>query len=263
MTAYETVRLARSQGRINGSRLLQAIIDDFHELHGDRLTGDDPAIIGGLGYLDGQAVTVLVQERGRTLEENERVRFGMPMPEGYRKAIRLMRQAEKFGRPVITLVDTPGAYPGIEAENRGQAAAIAECLATMLSLRVPTLSLVIGEGGSGGALALAVADRLYMMEHSVFSVISPEACASILFKDPSRAPEAAEALHLQAADLHDMGICDGVFGEAGQDITQLAASIRQTFSDSLKRLRKVSDRDLPENRYRRYRKVGMSHVFSG
>lgn len=263
MTAYERVRLARSGERANAQAFLGALIDNFHELHGDRLSGDDPAIIGGIGYLGRRPVTVLAQQRGRSLAENEKVRFGMPMPSGYRKAIRLMRQAEKFGRPVLTLVDTPGAYPGIEAENGGQASAIAECLATLLGLRVPTLSLVIGEGGSGGALALAAADRLYMLEGSVFSVISPEACAAILFKDRDRAEEAAAALRLQAADLHELGICDGVFGEKGRDFSQLTADIQQTLSAALQDLSKGKQADLPGKRYRRYRKMGVEHVVNG
>lgn len=212
-TPYDRVKLARSSGRPTGLDYIRHIFQGFIELHGDRRFADDPAIVGGVARLDGQPVTVLAMEKGHTARERARRNFGAPHPEGYRKALRLMKQAEKFGRPVICFVDTSGAYCGTGAEERGQGQAIAENLMELSTLCVPIISILIGEGGSGGALALAVADRVWMLQNAVYSVISPEGCASILWKDPGRAADAADSLKLTAEDARSLGVIERILPE--------------------------------------------------
>ena len=213
LTPWQIVQVARHPNRPHCIDYLDALIDGFRPLAGDRLYAEDAAIIGGLGRFRGRSVVVVGQEKGAEIESRVKHNFGMPRPEGYRKAQRLMRLADRFDLPVITLVDTPGAYPGIGAEERGQAEAIARSIETCLSLRVPIVSVVIGEGGSGGAIAIAAANAILMLEHSIYSVISPEGCASILWRDGNHAREAAEALRLTAADLEKLGIIDAVIEE--------------------------------------------------
>ena len=229
-SAWEHVSLARSKERPTGKDYLPWLFDYFTELHGDRLFGDDPALIGGIAYLAGKPVTVIAQEKGNGTKENIAHNFGMVSPEGYRKSLRLMKQAEKFHRPVICLVDTPGAFCGLEAEERGQGEAIARNLYELSSLKVPVLSIVIGEGGSGGALALAAGDQVWMMENSIYSILSPEGFASILWKDSTRAKEAAEVMKLTAADLKDLGIIEQVIPE-NQPLT------RENMADTMEELK--------------------------
>ena len=216
LTATERVALARHPDRPTAREYIDAMIEDFFPLHGDRLHGEDGSIVGGIGLFHGRPVTVIGQQKGRSLEENIACRFGMPNPEGYRKAVRLMKQAEKFQRPVITFVDTPGAYPGIEAEAGGQGEAIARSIACMAGLRTPTVAVFIGEGGSGGALAIGVSDKNIMLENSIFSVLSPEGFATILWKDAGRWEEACEVMKLTAPDLAELGICDVVIPETDE-----------------------------------------------
>ena len=211
--AYDIVRLARGNRRPTGTDFIHGIFQNFLELHGDRRFGDDGAIVGGVAWLEEKPVTVIAVERGHSARERVQRSFGAPQPEGYRKALRLMKQAEKFHRPVICFVDTSGAFCGVGAEERGQGQAIAENLMEMMTLRTPVISVLIGEGGSGGALALAVADRVWMLENAIYSVISPEGCASILWKDAAKAPEAAEQLKLTAADSLENGLIERVISE--------------------------------------------------
>jgi acetyl-CoA carboxylase carboxyl transferase subunit alpha len=213
LTAWERVQLARHPKRPHTIDYIQNIFTDFIELHGDRKFGDDQAIIAGFAFFEGIPVAVIGHEKGKDTKEKIKRNFGMPHPEGYRKAIRIMKLAEKFKRPVFTFIDTPGAYPGIGAEERGQSQAIAESIMTMGSLKTPIVATVIGEGGSGGALALGVADRVLMLENSIYSVISPEGCAAILFKSQEKAPEAAESLKITAEDLKELGIIDCIVPE--------------------------------------------------
>ncbi|NPA12662.1 MAG: acetyl-CoA carboxylase carboxyltransferase subunit alpha [Aquificae bacterium] len=213
LTPWERVQLARHPKRPHTSDYIKNLITDFVELHGDRRFGDDKAIIAGFGFFEGIPVAVIGHEKGKDTKEKIERNFGMPHPEGYRKAIRIMKLAEKFKRPVLTFIDTPGAYPGIGAEERGQSQAIAESIMTMGGLKTPIVSTVIGEGGSGGALALGVGDRILMLENSIYSVISPEGCAAILFKSQEKAPEAAESLKITAKDLKELGIIDCIVPE--------------------------------------------------
>jgi acetyl-CoA carboxylase carboxyl transferase subunit beta len=260
MSAWETVQIARRQGRPTAVDYLRALFDEFLELHGDRNFGDDAAVVGGLAEVDGQTVVVVAEERGRTPEEQAARRRGMAYPEGYRKARRLMRLAEKFGLPLVTLVDTPGAHPGPESERRGIAGALAECLVAMSSIPVATVSAVIGEGGSGGALALATADRVLMLEHAIYSVISPEGAAAILYRDPGRAPEVADALRLTAQDLSALGVVDRIVPEppGGAHVQPEAAArlLRDHLVDTLRELRTIPRRRRLRDRYRRYRHIG-------
>ncbi|NLM80671.1 MAG: acetyl-CoA carboxylase carboxyltransferase subunit alpha, partial [Clostridiales bacterium] len=239
---------------------IKNIFAEFYELHGDRLMRDDPAVIGGIASLDGIAVTVIGHCKGKTLDENVKCNFGMSNPEGYRKALRLMRQAEKFKRPIITFIDTPGAHPGIESEKHGQGEAIARNLMEMGSLAVPIIAIVIGEGGSGGALALSVADRIWMLENAVYSILSPEGFASILWKDASRTREAAELMKLTSYDLLEMGIIDKLFGEPKGGLDMNSRSIYQRIKNTLKieleLLSKLNRRALIEQRYKKYRRIG-------
>ena len=231
MSAYDKVMTARSKGRPTGAMYIDNIFDEFVELHGDRRFADDPAIIGGLGLLGRVPVTVIAIEKGADTKERLRRNFGSPNPEGYRKALRLMKQAEKFRRPVVCFVDTSGAYCGLGAEERGQAQAIAENLLELSSLRTPVISILIGEGGSGGALALGLADQVWILENAVYSVISPEGCASILWKDPKKVKEAAGCLRLTAQDMQELGVVERVIPEAGWD--EAFRSIRELLEDQL------------------------------
>ncbi len=255
-SAYETVRLARSNRRPTGLDFIQGVFTDFFELHGDRRYGDDAAVVGGLAGLEGKNVTVIAIEKGHSIRERMLRSFGAPQPEGYRKALRLMKQAEKFRRPVICLIDTSGAYCGIGAEERGQGQAIAENLMEMMTLRTPVISLLIGEGGSGGALALAAADRVWMLENAIYSVISPEGCASILWKDSKRAPEAAQQLKLTARDALAGGMIERIIPEAGLGRPEFYEGLRQTLSAELAELLTMDTHALLEARYRRFRRIG-------
>lgn len=257
MNAYEKVMLARSGTGPSGAYYINQMTDDFFELCGDRRFSDDGAIVGGVGYLNGIPVTVIATERGSSLEERMKRNFGCPSPEGYRKALRLMKQAEKFKRPVICIINCSGAYCGISAEERGQGLAIAENLTEMMTLKTPIVSVVTGEGGSGGALALSVADKIFMLENAVYSVISPEGCASILWKDSAKAPEAAEALKLTANDLHTFGIADGVISEENRSNEEICADLKNRIFDELTVLMKYSPSELCEKRYQKFRKIGI------
>ncbi len=263
LTRYQRVQIARHPKRPYSLDYIAACFTGFEELHGDRHFADDPAIVGGMAWLDGRPVMVIGQQKGRDTKENLLRRFGMPNPEGYRKALRLMQLADRFHVPIVTLVDTPGAYPGLGAEERGQAEAIAVNLREMATFEVPIVTVVIGEGGSGGALAIAVSDRVLMFEHSVYSVISPEGCASILWRDGKQGAKAAEALRLAAPDLMSLGIVDGVLpepvGGAHRDHTAAAATLKAALLQNLDALAGVSGKDLVAQRAARFRKLGVFH----
>ncbi|WP_246063722.1 acetyl-CoA carboxylase carboxyltransferase subunit alpha [Nonomuraea longispora] len=258
---WHVVRLARHEGRPTTLDYVYHLLDDFQELKGDRLSGDCPAIIGGLGRLDGRPIVLVGHQKGHDTAQRVSRNFGMALPEGYRKAARLMRLAEKLGLPVVTLVDTPGAHPGVEAEERGQAWAIAENLRLMSGLKVPVVSVITGEGGSGGALALAVADRVLAFSNAVYSVISPEGCAAILWKDRGEAPRAAAALRLDARDLLRQGIVDAVLpepaGGAHEDPVAAAETLRAALGAMLSELTPLPPRELVERRRRRFRRYGI------
>lgn len=245
---------ARDQGRLTALDFAQGIFDDFIELHGDRNFRDDGAIIGGIGRLNGQAVTVVGIQKGRNLQDNLNRNFGQPHPEGYRKALRLMKQAGKFGRPVVTFINTAGAYPGVGAEERGQGEAIARNLMEMSDLKVPIIAIIIGEGGSGGALALAVADKVWMLENTIYSILSPEGFATILWKDGSRSEEAAELMKITSGELLNMGIVDKVIPERGYFTSEIIEAIKTAIVDELAELSQLSTEDLLEARYQRFRK---------
>ena len=232
----------------------QGIFDDFIELHGDRNFRDDGAVIGGIGRLNGQAVTVVGIQKGKNLQDNLNRNFGQPHPEGYRKALRLMKQAEKFGRPVVTFINTAGAYPGVGAEERGQGEAIARNLMEMSDLKVPIIAIIIGEGGSGGALALAVADKVWMLENTIYSILSPEGFATILWKDGSRSEEAAELMKITSGELLNMGIVDKVIPERGYFTSEIIEAIKTAIVDELAELSQLSTENLLEARYQRFRK---------
>ena len=255
-TGYERVKAARSAGRPTGLDYVNYIFSDFVELHGDRRFADDAAIVGGIARLGDRPVTVIAIEKGHNTKDRMARNFGMPHPEGYRKALRLMRQAEKFHRPVICFVDTAGAYCGIGAEERGQGQAIAENLVAMSGLKTPILSVLIGEGGSGGALALAVADRVFMLENAVYSVISPEGCASILWKDAARAEEAASCLKLTAHDALAMGITEEVIPEDQLGTPGFYDDLAFKLRQALGALEGLTVEQLLEARYQRFRKIG-------
>ncbi len=256
MNAYDKVLSARMADRAQGGFYIEHIIDNFIELHGDRTFGDDGAIVGGVGYLDKRPVTVITMYRGDTIEERMKRNFGCPSPEGYRKALRLMKQAEKFGRPVICFVGSPGAYCGISAEERGQGEAIARNLWEMAALEIPIVTVVTGEGGSGGALALSVCDRMIMFENAVYSVVSPEGCATILWKDAGRAKEAAELLKLTSDDLTRLNIADEIIEEGDKPADAIAKELKKRLISSLKELDKVRISVLLASRYQRYRRIG-------
>lgn len=245
---------ARDQGRLTALDFAKEIFDDFIELHGDRNFHDDGAVIGGIGRLNGQAVTVVGIQKGKNLQDNLNRNFGQPHPEGYRKALRLMKQAEKFGRPVVTFINTAGAYPGVGAEERGQGEAIARNLMEMSDLKVPIIAIIIGEGGSGGALALAVADKVWMLENTIYSILSPEGFATILWKDGSRSEEAAELMKITSGELLNMGIVDKVIPERGYFTREIIEAIKTAIVDELAELSQLSTEDLLEARYQRFRK---------
>ena len=259
-TAQERVALARNPARPGIKEYLDALFTDFFPQQGDRCCGEDGSILGGIALFHGRPLTVLGHRKGRSLEENLKFRFGMPNPEGYRKARRILDQAEKFRRPVITFIDTPGAYPGLEAEERGQGEAIAQCLARMSALTVPVVCVVTGEGGSGGALALGVGNVVLMQENAVYSVLSPEGFASILWKDASRAGEACEVMKLTAADLLAYQVIDGIIpepeGGAHTDPAAAAAAVDQALCAALDRLKKLNGPALAQHRYQKFRAMG-------
>jgi acetyl-CoA carboxylase carboxyl transferase subunit alpha len=255
LTAWQVSQVARHPQRPYTLDYIEHLFTDFEELHGDRAFADDPAIVGGLARFEGMPVMVIGHQKGRDVKERQYRNFGMPRPEGYRKALRLFRMAEKFGLPIITLIDTPGAYPGIGAEERGQSEAIAKNLYVMAELKTPIIGLVIGEGGSGGALALGVVDQLIMLQYSTYSVISPEGCASILWKSASKAPEAAETLGITADRLKGLGLVDVIIteplGGAHRDIAATMESVRRTLKTELAALQKKSTDKLLAARYER------------
>jgi acetyl-CoA carboxylase carboxyl transferase subunit alpha len=260
LTVVRRLELLRGLGRPTVNDYIPLIFREFTELHGDRYYADDPAIVGGLAYLDGKPVTVIGQVRARDIEEFKRVNFSMPHPEGYRKALRLVKQAEKFHRPVITFIDTPGAFCGIGAEERGQGEAIARNLQEFMGTKTPIIAVVLGEGGSGGALALGVCDDLAMLENSLYSVISPRGFASILWKDGEREKEAAELMKICAEDLHSFGICDRVIAEpaegARSDIPFTAKNIAGYLLEALKKYSALDVPTLLEKRYQKFRVIG-------
>jgi acetyl-CoA carboxylase carboxyl transferase subunit alpha len=261
LTAWQRAQLARHPKRPHALDFFQLLLEDFVELHGDRAFGDDKAIVGGLARFEGESVVVVGQQKGRDTRENIARNFGMPHPEGYRKALRLMQLAGKFRTPLITFIDTPGAYPGLGAEERGQAGAIARNLKEMAGLPIPIVCVVTGEGGSGGALALGVGNRVLMLEHAIYSVISPEGCAAILWNDAAKAPEAAELMRVTAPDLLRLGVIDAIvpepLGAAHRNWSETAANLRTALRDGLWELRSKSDERLIEERYERFRRIGV------
>ena len=259
VTAWERVELARQLERPKSLDYINKIFDEFIELHGDRNFGDDKSIIGGIAKLQGIAVTVIGEQKGKNVKENMQRNFGMPEPEGYRKALRLMKQAEKFNRPIITFIDTPGAYPGIGAEERGQGEAIAKNMMKMSMLKVPIICIVIGEGSSGGALAIGIGDRVIMLENAIYSILSPEGFASILYKDASKAQQAAEDMKITAKDLKSLGIIDEIIKEpkdgAQNDFEKVTKSIKKYLISNIEELQKLSKEELIEKRYQKFRKM--------
>lgn len=259
-TAWDRVQLARHPQRPHASDYIERLFERFHEVHGDRTFGDDAAIVSGFCFFRDQPLMVIGQQKGRRTEDKIHRNFGMPRPEGYRKALRAMKLAEKFGRPVVTLLDTPGAYPGMDAEERGQAEAIARNLYEMAQLAVPLVAACIGEGGSGGALALGVGNRVLMLENAIYSVISPESCAAIVWRDSAKAELAAGALKLTAGDLRKLGLVDEIVpeppGGAHADADAAAELLGAALDESLKSLRGLSPERLVEDRYQKFRQMG-------
>jgi acetyl-CoA carboxylase carboxyl transferase subunit alpha len=259
-TPWQRVQNARHPKRPHTLDYVQRILTEFQEIHGDRLFGDDPAIVCGMGRLDGLPVLLVGEQKGRDTKQKLYRNFGMPKPEGYRKALRAMQLAAKFGRPIITLLDTPGAYPGIDAEERGQAEAIARNLREMARLPVPLVAVCIGEGGSGGALALGVGNEVFMLENAVYSVITPESCASIIYRDSGKAEQAAAALKLAAPDMLKLGLIDGIIpepaGGAHEDHDESARLVKEQLICSLRGLSSLSSADAVENRYQKFRQMG-------
>lgn len=260
LTPWQKVQLARHPNRPKSLTLAHLIFDDFLPLHGDRLYSEDRAIIGGLARIEEERLVFLGHQKGESIKENLSRNFGMAHPEGYRKAHRLMNLAEKLHRPILTFIDTPGAYPGIEAEERGQAEAIAANLERMSQLQVPILVVIIGEGGSGGALGIGVGDRILMLENAIFSVISPEGCAAILWKNQEKLEEAAKALRLTSQDLFNLGLIDEIIpeprGGAHKDPEQTALNIKERIIKHLEELKKISPAEIVEKRYKKYRGIG-------
>ncbi len=258
--AWQRVQLARHSKRPHALDYIQKLITDFREIHGDRRFGDDPAIVCGMGMFEGQPIMIVGQQKGRDTKQKLYRNFGMPKPEGYRKALRVMQLAAKFRLPVLTLLDTPGAYPGIDAEERGQAEAIALNLREMARLECPVVVVCIGEGGSGGALALGVGNRVYMLENAVYSVISPESCAAIIYRDSTKAAQAAAALRLTAQDLLELNLIDGIVREPGEgaqaDPDGAAESLRLTLRHAFEELRPLSGTKLIDQRYAKFRSMG-------
>lgn len=259
-TPAERVRIARMESRPTAKEYIDAIFVDFMPMAGDRSFGEDESVVGGIARIGNKSVTVIGHQKGRSLEENLNRRFGMPNPEGFRKARRLMLQADKFHRPIITFIDTPGAYPGKDAEERGQGSAIAECLKTMSRVSVPVISVFIGEGGSGGALAIGICDQMIMLENSIYSILSPEGFASILWKDGSRWEEASEVMRLTATDLKKMNVCDVVIPEPKEGVQQarefIFDQVERAISDAMEELSRYKGKEIAEARYRRLRGVG-------
>ena len=260
LDSWDKVFVARHPQRPYTLDYIENMTTDFLELHGDRLFKDDPAIVGGFCKIDGKKVLIVGHQKGRTTDEKIYRNFGMANPEGYRKALRLFKMAERFSIPILTFIDTPGAYPGLEAEEHGQGEAIARNLMEMSGLKVPIISVVIGEGGSGGALGLGVSDKIFMLENSVYSVISPEGCAAILYKDASRAKEAAEDLKISAQSLFKLEVIDGIIeeplGGAHRDHKCIALNLKNIILSSFSELEKISVEELVENRYNKFRKIG-------
>lgn len=260
ITAWERVVKARAGERPKSLDYIQAIFNDFIELHGDRCFGDDSAFVCGIAYLDDIPVTVIGEQKGKTTKENMERNFGMPNPEGYRKAIRLMKQAEKFGRPVITFIDTPGAYPGMGAEERGQGEAIARSMFEMSNLKVPIIAVVIGEGSSGGALAICLADKILMLENAIYSILSPEGFASILYKDSSKCKTVVEQMKLTSYDLKNLGIIDEIIKEhkieTDKGFWEVSKTIKKTLKEQIESLLQIDEQTMIENRYEKYRKIG-------
>jgi acetyl-CoA carboxylase carboxyl transferase subunit alpha len=261
LTAWQRAQIARHPKRPHTLDLVNLLLDDWVELHGDRVFGDDKAIVGGLATFDGEPVVLIGHQKGRDTRENIARNFGMPHPEGYRKALRLMQLAGKFGKPIITFIDTPGAYPGLGAEERGQAEAIARNLREMAGLPTPVICVVTGEGGSGGALAIGVGNRVLMLEYAIYSVISPEGCAAILWGDAAKAPEAAELMRVTAPDLLKLGVIDAIVpepvGGAHRNWEAAAASLRGALRDQLWQLKSKSEAELIEERHEKFRRIGV------
>ena len=251
LTPYDRVQIARKKNRPTVTDYIEALFDDFIELKGDRLGAEDESILGGIAMFRGMPVTVIGHRKGRTTEENIKYNFGMTSPEGYRKAVRLMKQAEKFKRPVITFVDTPGAYPGLEAETNGQSVAIAESIAKTVTLKVPVITIITGEGSSGGALAISAADSVWMLENAVYSILSPEGFAAIVWKDSKRAAEACDIMKITAGELLEYGLIDGIIPEGKQTLS----AIRKMLTNELARLGRLSEQALVAERYRKYRHI--------
>lgn len=265
LTPWERVQLSRHPKRPHTLDYIENIVTDFHEIHGDRRFSDDASMVTGFGFIDGIKVCVIGIEKGRKTQEKIKRNFGMSSPEGYRKALRAMKLAGQFRIPIVTFVDTPGAYPGIGAEERGQAQAIAENLEEMFSIKTPIVSVVIGEGGSGGALGIAIADKVFMMEYSVYSVISPESCASILWSDPKQAEFAANSLKLDPSKALELKVIDGVIeepsGGAHKNAVEACDRVKNKISDELKVLMKKKDAELLEMRYNKFRQMGNQTIF--
>ncbi|HEY7253453.1 MAG TPA: acetyl-CoA carboxylase carboxyltransferase subunit alpha [Methylomirabilota bacterium] len=261
LTAWQRTQIARHPKRPHALDLINLLMEDWVELHGDRVFGDDRAIVGGLATFEGEPVVVIGHQKGRDTRENIARNFGMPHPEGYRKALRLMQLASKFGKPIITFIDTPGAYPGLGAEERGQAEAIARNLREMAGLPSPVICVVTGEGGSGGALAIGVGNRVLMLEYAIYSVISPEGCAAILWGDGAKAPEAAEIMRVTSPDLLKLGVIDAIVpepvGGAHRNWEATAASLRAVLRDHLWQLRSKSETELIEERQEKFRRIGV------
>ena len=261
LTAWQRAQIARHPKRPHTLDLVNLLLEDWVELHGDRVFGDDKAIVGGLATFDGEPVVLIGHQKGRDTRENIARNFGMPHPEGYRKALRLMQLAAKFGKPIITFIDTPGAYPGLGAEERGQAEAIARNLREMAGLPTPMICVVTGEGGSGGALAIGVGNRVLMLEYAIYSVISPEGCAAILWGDAAKAPEAAELMRVTAPDLLKLGVIDAIVpepvGGAHRNWEATAASLRAALRDQLLQLKSKSEAELIEERHEKFRRIGV------
>jgi len=264
---WERVRIARNPKRPYSLDYIEKILSGFYELHGDRMSGDDRALLTGLAELDGRKVAIIAQQKGRTPAENKERYFGMVRPQGYRKAIRMMHLAERFGFPLISMIDTPGAYPGLESEENNIGGAIAESIRSMLEIPVPTVAVVIGEGGSGGAMAIGAADRVLMLDNAIFSVISPEGAAAILWKSKERVKEAAAALKLTAPELLEMGVIDEVIAEplggAHKDLQQTATALKQSLIHHLNELSEKTIDELMSSRYERYRGIGRYSTVSG
>jgi len=260
LTRWQRIQIARAPGRPTTLDVIAGVLEGFVELSGDRAFGDDPALVGGLAYFEGQPVVVVGHQKGRDTKENLLRNFGMPHPEGYRKAMRLMDLADRFGRPLLSFIDTPGAYPGVSAEERGQAWVIAQSIQRMARMRVPSVAVILGEGGSGGALAIGVANRVLILEYAWYSVISPESCAAILWRDAKEAPKAAEALKPCAEDLLQLGVVDRVVPEPGggahRDPQGMFQNLRQALRETLAELSSLSPEELFESRYRRFRGLG-------